>query len=43
MLAREVSRILPGGHLQSLDDDARGGGFGDAPGASLRDASIAQL
>ena len=25
MLAREVSRTIPGGHRQSLDDDARGG------------------
>ena len=25
MLTREVSRITPGGHRQSLDDDAPGG------------------
>ena len=57
MLTREVSRIMPGGHRQSLDDDARGGlrRFAptltpprrviicDAPGASLRDASITSL
>ena len=25
MLARKVSRVIPGGHRQSLDDDAGGG------------------